>query len=451
MGFLEVESSTGESLSTLILRKLEELNIPFEDCRGQSYDNGANMKGKSKGVQARLLKINPRALFVPCGAHTLNLVISDAAKSSLDATNFFGYLQRIFALFSASTQRWDILKHHVKITVKSWSDTRWESRIDSVQAVRFQSTEVRDALLEVRDKTKDPVIKTEAQSLAEEIGSYRFAICCVVWYDILCKIQHVNKLLQSVSMQIDVALKLLETTEASLTTYRGDGFTSAQVSARDLCELMNVETVLKQKRLRRTKRQFSYECPDEPHDDALKQMEVSFFNVVVDAALSSLQERFKTLGEVGEKFGVLTNFPNLSKEELAKECEALSHTLSYGGHSDLDWRELVQELQNFPDLPKAGMNTLDLLDLLHKKKLKEVFPNMWVALRIAVTLPVTVASAERSFSRLKLIKTYLRSTMSQDRLNGLALMSINQEVSNQVSYDDTINEFATRKARRVQF
>lgn len=155
MGFLEVESSTGESLSNLILKRLEEFNLPFEDCRGQSYDNGTNMKGKSKGVQARLLKQNPRALFVPCGAHTLNLVVADAAKSSTDAINYFGYLQRIFTLFSASTQRWTILKHHIKTTVKSWSDTRWESRINSVQAVRFQTAEVRDALLEVREKATE--------------------------------------------------------------------------------------------------------------------------------------------------------------------------------------------------------------------------------------------------------------------------------------------------------
>lgn len=96
MGFLKVESTMGESLSNLILKRLEEFNLPFEDCRGQSYDNGANMKGKSKGVQARLFKQNPRALFVPCGAHTLNLVVADATKSSTDAINYFGYLQRIF-------------------------------------------------------------------------------------------------------------------------------------------------------------------------------------------------------------------------------------------------------------------------------------------------------------------------------------------------------------------
>ncbi|XP_030225015.1 zinc finger MYM-type protein 1-like [Gadus morhua] len=451
MGFLEVESSTGESLSNLILKRLEEFNLPFEDCRGQSYDNGANMKGKVKGVQARLLKKNPRALFVPCGAHTLNLVVADAAKSSTDALSYFGYLQRIFTLFSASTQRWAILKHHVQTTVKSWSDTRWESRISSVQAVRFQTAEVRDALLEVREKATDSMVITEAQSLTEEVGSYRFTICSIVWYDMLAKIHHVSKALQSVSMQLDVALNLLRKTVDSLVSYRSTGFASAQVSARDLCEEINVDTVLKQKRLRKTKRQFSYESPDEPEGDALKKLEISFFNVIVDASVTSLQERFKLLGDVQDKFGVLINFPNLTEEELAQECETLSNTLSQGDHKDFDGRELALELNNFQALPKAGMTTMEILNHLKEKKLEEVFPNMWVALRIAVTLPVTVASAERSFSKLKLLKTYLRSTMSQERLNGLALMSVNQEVSSQISFDDTINTFAIRKSRIVKF
>uniref|UniRef100_A0A9J8AEH3 TTF-type domain-containing protein n=1 Tax=Cyprinus carpio carpio TaxID=630221 RepID=A0A9J8AEH3_CYPCA len=59
MGFLEADESTGQHLESMILTRLEELGIPFEDCRGLSYDNGANMKGKNKGVQARLLEKNP--------------------------------------------------------------------------------------------------------------------------------------------------------------------------------------------------------------------------------------------------------------------------------------------------------------------------------------------------------------------------------------------------------
>ena len=317
--------------------------------------------------------------------------------------------------------------------------------------MRYQAAKIREALLDVRDKATDPVIKIEAQSLAEEIGSYRFSICTVVWHDILTKIQHVSKLLQSETMQMDVAVDLLRKTEASLVSYRDNGFASAQVSPKEMCEEMNVEAVLKQKRLRTTKRQFSYEAPDEDVSDALKKMEISFFTVVVDVFIVSLQERFQTLGAIVKKFRVLVNFPDLPNEELKKQCEALGNTLSCSEQSDLDWKELALELENFPDLPKSKMTTFELLSFLQEKKLKEVYPNMWVALRIAVTIPVTVAAAERSFSKLKLIKTYLRSTMSQERLNGLALMSINREVSRQVSFDDTIDAFAAKTSRRVKF
>ncbi|KAK0131768.1 Zinc finger MYM-type protein 1 [Merluccius polli] len=226
---------------------LEELGIPFEDCRGQSYDNGANMKGKNKGVQARLLENNPRALFVPCGAHTLNLVVCDAAKGSVDAMSYFGVLQKLYTLFSASTQRWVILKKHVSITLKMWTETRWESKVKSVEPMRYQGAAVREALIEVRDQTKDPAIKADAQSLSEEVGSYRFSICTVVRYDMLSAIQNVSKVMQSPNMDVDLAVSLLKKTERGLQSYRASGFVTAQMAAKDLCEEMNVEAVLKQK------------------------------------------------------------------------------------------------------------------------------------------------------------------------------------------------------------
>ncbi|XP_076037228.1 zinc finger MYM-type protein 1-like [Oratosquilla oratoria] len=410
------------------------------------------MKGKNKGVQARLLQLNPRSLFVPCGAHTVNLVVCDAAKSSSDATGYFGYLQKLFNLFSASTQRWSTLKKHVDITLKSWADTRWESRINSVEVVRFQAAKVREALLEVRASTADPAIKIEVQALVEEVGSYRFSIRTVVWYDILRKVQTVNKLLQSQCMHLDVVVDILKKDETSHVNYRDTGFADAQTSAKDVCEEMNVEAALKQKRLRTTKRQFSYEAFDEPITDALKKMEFSFFNVVVDVAIESLRERTGMMSDHNLKFSVLINFPDLPASELEKQAKDLCNTLTFGDQADLNYDELIVEMQSFPkQWPKQNMTTLDLLVFLEEKGLKEIYLNMWVALRIAVTTPVTVAYAERSFSKLKLIKTYLRSVMSQERLNGLAINSIDREISKQVSYDDTIDDFAARKSRRVRF
>ena len=294
------------------------------------------------------------------------------------------------------------------------------------------------------------MIKIEAQSLSEEVGSYRFSIYTVVWYDILIKIQIVSKLMQSPRMQVDVALSLLRKTERELRDYLATGFLSAQTLAKEICESMNVEAVLQQKRMRSTKRHFSYGSSDESLSDALKKLEVTFFNVVVDVANSALQERFVTLENVGEKFRVLLTFQSLSNEELTEKCEALSSMLHYEGHSDLDGRQLAHELKNLPDLPSKTITQLELLVFIHEKDLTEIYSNLWTALRISITLPVTVATAERSFSKLKLIKTYLRSTMSQERLSGLAVLSINHQLAEQISFDDIIDDFASRKARRVK-
>ena len=89
------------------------------------------------------------------------------------------------------------------------------------------------------------------------------------------------------------------------------------------------------------------------------------------------------------------------------------------------------------------MTTLELLKFIHAKQLTEIYPDMC----ISATLPVTVFSAETSLSKLKLLKTYLRSTMAQESLSGLAVISINHEVGGQISYNDVIDDFAARKAR----
>lgn len=86
----------------------------------------------------------------------------------------FGIVQKLYNLFSAAPQRWAILKKHVQITLKSWSETRWESRVNSIEPLRYQTDKVREALTEVRDQTNDAAARIEAQSLAEEMGSIRF-------------------------------------------------------------------------------------------------------------------------------------------------------------------------------------------------------------------------------------------------------------------------------------
>jgi hypothetical protein len=84
-------------------------------------------------------------------------------------------------------------------------------------------------------------------------------------------------------------------------------------------------------------------------------------------------------------------------------------------------------------------------------KSADCYPNISIAYRILLTMSVTVASAERSFSKLKLLKTYLRSSMSQERLNGLAILCIEKNMLEHIDVDAIIGDFASRNARRQLF
>lgn len=114
LGFVTVHSSTGEFLTEMLKKQLESMSLDIQMLRGQGYDNGSNMKGKEKGVQKRILDINPRAFFVPCTAHSLHLVVNDAAKSHVEAVVFFDLVQHINEFFSSSTKRWEVLKKYVR-------------------------------------------------------------------------------------------------------------------------------------------------------------------------------------------------------------------------------------------------------------------------------------------------------------------------------------------------
>ena len=57
------------------------------------------------------------------------------------------------------------------------------------------------------------------------------------------------------------------------------------------------------------------------------------------------------------------------------------------------------------------------------------YANIKVALLILATLPITSCECERSFSAMKRLKTYTRSVMAPDRMNGLALLHIHQELN----------------------
>ena len=82
--------------------------------------------------------------------------------------------------------------------------------------------------------------------------------------------------------------------------------------------------------------------------------------------------------------------------------------------------------------------------------MQTAFPDLVLFGQLVLTIPVSSANAERSFSALKRVKTYLRSSIAEQRLDSLCLLAIERELSAKVMEDVTsvVDHFAKMKNRR---
>jgi hypothetical protein len=146
--FIPIDEHGSKYLFKIILSFLEKNQISLNNCRGQSYDNAANMSEQYAGLQARILDKCNFAVFIPCAAHSLNLVGVRAAKCVMKTVSYFQFVQKLYKFFSSSTYRWSTMKkclgsHYV---LKSLSETTWSARADAVTALYNGYKEILNAL-----------------------------------------------------------------------------------------------------------------------------------------------------------------------------------------------------------------------------------------------------------------------------------------------------------------
>mgnify|MGYP003530496588 CR=1 FL=1 len=458
--FIPVEQTTGAALTDVILQMLTQTGIPIEDMRGQGYDNGANMRGHQSGVQKRILEKNSRAFFVPCHAHSLNLVVNDAAKSSREAVAYFGMVQAIYNFLSGSSRRWTVLKNHLgkKIFPKPLSATRWESRIEAVRPFRYCAGEIFDVLFEIsQDISYDPSSRHEAEVLAQKMKNFKFCCCTVIWFNILNQVKLASKVIQNIEIDISEAKQILNKTVNFLKLYRSDEAFEKVISD---AELIAAELDLEPSfafevsiRPRFKKQMCSSETRDDPIINPKDRFKIECFNCILDSAINSIEERFNQLNEHCDAFEFLYDIANIkkdfSKESLREKCLNLQKILSTDTSADIDGVELLDELLALSELIEPKTSPIKVLQFILRNN--NFTPNVSIALRILLTQPVSVASGERSFSKLKLIKDYLRSTMSQNRLTGLSLISIESDIAKKLDFTELLKAFASEKCRKVNF
>ena len=112
---------------------------------------------------------------------------------------------------------------------------------------------------------------------------------------------------------------------------------------------------------------------------------------------------------------------------------------------------LIKELEALKTFLQHRIKPYALFEHLIENNRFTTFSNVFIAFRIYLMMPITVASGERSFSKPKIIKAYLRSMVSHERLNSLSMLSIEREIAKAIDFENILNDFANKKARKVFF
>ncbi|XP_008180083.1 zinc finger MYM-type protein 1-like [Acyrthosiphon pisum] len=419
--FIPNSGHKSEEMSNVVMDFLNSHNIPIENCRGQSYDNARNMSGQYSGLQSRIKSFNSFAEYVPCSAHSLNLVGTCEAESCNSATSFFMLLQELYNFFSSSTARWDILKTYLKknLSVKNLSVTRWSARFDACHALFNSYAFIIEALHSIVDNQKEKAVyKVEANGLLARL-----------------------KTLETVS-------ELYNGLENYLVQIRDD----FDVFENKAVEITGCSEYAKDSKRKKRER---YAMADESRSQPLTEItgKIDFirnvYYVIIDTLKCQLSSRRQAYEKISDIYGCIpTLYKTPSSIVIRNTCETLAkYFIDDVENSSL----LIDECILFSKLISTDKNVksvLSMYKLIKTKELECMFPNLEIVMRMYLSTAVSNCSGERAFSVLKRVKSYLRSTMKEERLNALEIFSIEAELVEKLDFNDTINTFAHQKARK---
>lgn len=446
---------TGKVLGKQVVKMLKDLGLDLERCVGVATDGCSVMVSELCGAVSEIKRSAPNAVHCPCFNHALNLSLSKSSRVQA-VRNAVGIMKEIISFFTASPKRNIVLKNALGHQLKGLCETRWVERHDSVIQFRDSLGCVSTALDAIAS-WREMQSAAKAKALRVSLGDGEFLMAIVCLSDLLAHTLPLSRLYQKECVDVHTARNTLTDTIAVLTAQRQnceEVFRPLYEQAVALAD--ELDTELKLPRI--TKRQTHRSNP--PALDPESFYRTSVYIPLLDNVLADLRSRFTE-----ETFGVYELFVFMPSQLLhaTRENEARVATdiaqryCSFIGGSRAPitakviqaelrlWREKwKRESEDGADIPSTAVQALYMCD-------GGVFPSIRTFLQILATLPVSVASAERSFSTLRRLKTWLRSQMSDARLTGLALLHTHRDIS--VDCGKVIDRFAngSHGRRRLEF
>lgn len=450
LDFIKVERITGEVLAREIKNVLARYGLDLQNCRGQGYDGATNMSG-ANGVQGLISAENSKAVYVHCNSHVLNLCIVDAC-SLRPIRNMSSAITETANFFHNSAKRQVFLEKVVDnrtstVKVKDLCRTRWIYRHEAYENFSLLYTylvEVMEAICEndtshgVMDWDHKTVVA--ANGLSKMYRSFSFIISFIVTRNAMSIIKPISVKLQYTSNDIVKAYNRVEEVVKELHGIRNDEsmLHSWYAEAESLAGKVDVVPQVPRTASRQQHRD------NVQHGSTEEYYRRSVILPLLDNLIQQMNDRFGRTQKIVAKLinlvpSVITTLTDLSYEDATSFFADDLPSSSLVPTEVWRWRQKWCQV-DAAEHPTTLYTALQACD-------KDFFPNIYVFLRIACTVPVTACENERANSVLKNLKTFLRNTMGQERLSSLALMHIHYSLP--IDFDNVIDTFKLKCNRRI--
>ncbi|XP_031345831.1 zinc finger MYM-type protein 1-like [Photinus pyralis] len=472
--FMPNQGHKAQDMFDGLMQFLNTHGLDIRNCRGQSYDNASSMSGKYNGLQAKVMQENKLATWVPCAAHSLNLVAKAAAECCPAAVGFFDFLEELYVFFTGSTHRYNILvdslksvsdgfgektesRHSRIIIPKRVTTTRWACRSDACEALVKGYDQIKNALTQITDDAElTPKSRCDANGLFNRMCMLETGIYAVFWCEILDRTNATSQLLQQSKLDLNSAVAALKSLKQYVSMMR-DKFSTYEVLGAEKSGTADYGHHRQRKRNVRLI-PLDYGLTPEVELSPSEKFKIENYIPVIDQFTSGLTQRLTAYETICSRFAFLRHIEDLSREDLENNATNLVNTYSddLEGNLGIELVQFAEFFKNFKDdtsvkcKPDSELSNEHLMyKILIENDLKVAFPNVEIALRIYLVLMVTNCTGERSFSDLKIIKNRLRTSMTQERLNSLAIMSMEYDILRGLKFDDVLASFALQKSRKV--
>uniref|UniRef100_A0A673TGJ0 Zinc finger MYM-type containing 1 n=2 Tax=Suricata suricatta TaxID=37032 RepID=A0A673TGJ0_SURSU len=454
LGFIDVEEMTGTALHRTIKTYLQQIGVDLSKICGQAYDSTMNLRGKFNKIAAEFKKEEPRALYMHCYAHFLDLAVITFCKEVKELRITLNTLSSLFNTIHMSREMSANFQNICKLSQNKTSKKHpsqlcWTVHDHMLLSVIEGLPDIIETLELVSSHPSSTSLADELSDLLTLVSKFEFIFCLKFLYRVFSVTEILSKELQSETIDIFSLSSKIEAILECLSSERNDVyFKVIWDGAEEICQKITSKS-FEVERPSFQKRRKIQKTVDLGNSDSMffptsieEQYKINVYYQGLDTILNNLKLCFSEFDycKMKQISELLFKWNEPLNEATARHVQEF-YKLDGDIIPELRFYRQYAKLNFVIDYDCISFINLGYLFIQHG--LHNNIPCISKLLYIALSWPVT-SSAENTFSTLPRLKTYLCHTMGQEKLSGLALMAVEQELVNKLMEPERLNGIAEK-------